>query len=79
MFLAETTSMGTSDSHPLAEWIEAHSTRGEFARGVDCSVSHLNNILARRKQPSLDLLERINRRTAGAVGLTAFRTEEASL
>lgn len=67
-----------SDSHPLADWIEQNSSRAAFARDVDCSISHLTNILARRKRPSLDLLNRIADKTGGKFGADAFKASEAA-
>jgi len=69
--------MAPSDSHPLADWIEENSTRGEFAAAVGCSASHLSNILARRKQPSIELLGRIAVMTGNAIGIAAFTSEAA--
>lgn len=66
------------DSHPLAQWIDNNATRADFARDVKCSISHLNNILARRKRPSLDLLDRMSERTDGMIGAEAFKYREAA-
>lgn len=60
------------DQHPLSAWIENHTTRGEFARAIGCSESHLSNILARRKRPSVDLLASIAKATQNHYGLSDF-------
>jgi hypothetical protein len=60
------------DAHPLDVWIKENSTRSDFARDVECSESHLINIIARRKRPSLDLLTRIKTCTDGAIDLESF-------
>lgn len=64
--------------HPLARWIERHSTPAEFAREVGCTRSHLYNLMHGRKQPSVALLGRIVDKTNGRVGLSAFKTLEAA-
>ncbi len=64
--------------HPLAKWIERHSTPAEFARDIGCTRSHLYNLIAGRKQPSVALLGRIVEKTNGRVGLSAFRALEAA-
>lgn len=76
--VGNTISMAASDSHPLADWIEEHSTRGEFATAVGCSESHLCNILARRKQPSIELLGRISGVTGNVIGVAAFTAREGA-
>lgn len=80
MFLEEiSTAMKESHApHPLAKWIEQHSTPADFARDVGCTRSHISNIILGHKRPSLDLLARIEKRTRGRVGLSAFRTLEAA-
>jgi transcriptional regulator with XRE-family HTH domain len=60
------------EMHPLEVWIAANSTRPEFARAVECSESHLTNIIAGRRRPSIDLLARIRERTSGAIDLEVF-------
>jgi hypothetical protein len=49
----------------------------DFAREIECSTSHLRNIIARRRRPSIDLLDRIVNKTKGHVGIAAFETEAA--
>lgn len=70
------------DSHPklhsLARWIGRRSTKRDFARRLECSESHLNNILAGRKQPSLRLADRIAQETNGRFGIATFRQMEAA-
>jgi transcriptional regulator with XRE-family HTH domain len=68
----------THDQHPLARWIGRHSTQADFARDVGCSESHLANLIAGRKRPSINLLDRIIARTKGRVGIAAFTTMEAA-
>lgn len=60
------------EAHPLEAWIERNATRTEFARDVECSGSHLTNIIAGRRRPSIDLLARIIRRTRGEIDVDAF-------
>jgi hypothetical protein len=55
----------TAPNHPLAAWIESRSSRETFCRAVGCSDSHLSNILAFRKAPSLELAVRIENLTEG--------------
>lgn len=61
--------------HPLATWIDRHSTLDDFAQKIRCSPSHVRNIIARRKRPSIDLLHRIVQSTKGRVNLAAFTTD----
>lgn len=68
----------THTPHPLARWIERHSTPADFAREVGCTRSHLYNIIHRRRLPSYGLAERIVEKTKGRVSFAAFRTLEAA-
>lgn len=69
--------MSETQLHPLSEWIDRNSTLDEFADSIGCSRSHLTNILAGRKRPSVDLLSRISAETLGEFGLDAFAREAA--
>lgn len=60
----------------LATWIDRHSTIDDFAHEVRCSPSHVRNIIAGRKRPSIDLLARIVATTKRRVNLRTF-TEAA--
>jgi plasmid maintenance system antidote protein VapI len=55
--------------HPLKAWIDANSSQAQFARSVECSESHLSDLLAGKKRPSLDLALRMSRETGGAVSV----------
>lgn len=67
--------MSEPQLHPLSDWIEQHSSLDDFADSIGCSRSHLVNILAGRKRPSVDLLNRIDLETQGKFGLRAFARE----
>lgn len=67
--------MTETQLHPLSDWIDRHSTMDDFACSIGCSRSHLTNILAGRKRPSVDLLSRISMETDGEFGLDAFARE----
>ena len=53
----------------LARWIDENSSRAAFAKAVECSESHLSNILSGRKEPSLQLARRISAHTKGAFSM----------
>jgi hypothetical protein len=59
-------------SNRLANFVDKHSTIDGFAADVGCSPSHLRNIIAGRRQPSVTLLGRIVERTNGRVNIKAF-------
>lgn len=61
-----------SAEHPLKKWIKDHSSQAQFARGIDCSESHLSDILSGNKQPSLALAIRMSEATGKAVSLDAI-------
>lgn len=59
--------------HPLSIWIEANKlTRSQFAQDVGCLESHLCNLVAGRRRPSVELLARIVCRTRGDIGIADF-------
>lgn len=61
--------MRRMSSHPLKEWIEKHTSQAKFARDVAISESHLSDILAKKKRPSLELASRMSRATDRAVSV----------
>jgi len=66
-----------SANHRMADWIDRHSTRSAVAETAGCSLSHLANILARRKQASLPLARKLSAISGGAVPIEAFDLEAA--
>lgn len=58
-----------SRAHPLKRWIKKNTSQATFARAVQCSQSHLSDILAGRKTASLSLALKISLATRGAVSV----------
>jgi DNA-binding transcriptional regulator YdaS (Cro superfamily) len=55
-------------SHPLESWLaNAPVKRGEFAKSVGCSPSHLTLVTQGKRGVSLELALSIERETGGAV------------
>lgn len=62
-----------SDSHPLVAWAARNGkTVAEIAVAAACSRSHLDNILAGRKEASLRLAKRLSGVCGGEVPMDAF-------
>lgn len=69
--------MTLSLDHPLLLWIsDAGLTRSDAAASLGITPVHLSQIANGRRQPSLELLQRIIDLTEGAVGLSAFTQVE---
>ena len=58
--------------HPLKVWIDANTTQAKFARAIECSASHLSDIVKGHKRVSLALAYRIARETNNAVSVDAI-------
>lgn len=69
--------MQTDPLTELAAWIDANTTRGQFAKDVGCSESHLSNVLSGKKRASIELAEAIVRRTGGAMTANDLLSAEA--
>lgn len=62
-------------THPLATWAVTASkprTIAFIAGSAGCSESHLRNIIAGRKEPSLGLAKKLSTLTDGVVPIEAF-------
>lgn len=59
-------------THPLRDWITANTTQAKFARLVECSEPHLSDVLSWKKDPSLDLADRMSAATGRTVPVAAF-------
>lgn len=69
-----------SELHPLMIWAAKATnspTIAGIAAAVGCSESHLRNILANRKEPSLGLAKRLSDYTGGKVRIEAFLRQVA--
>lgn len=80
MFLVDTDTFSwklfdMSDADQLESWIAENTTVLEFARDVECSESHLRNIIAGRRRPSIYLYARIRKRTGGLIDLVREAAE----
>lgn len=52
-------------NHPLAAWIDANTSRVEFARAIKINKSHLSLILQGKRGMSLKVAARIEAETGG--------------
>lgn len=62
--------------HPLQKWCDTGWAIEDLANAVGCSGSHVRNIIARRKQPSLGLAKRLSDQTGLAMEVF-LKQEEA--
>lgn len=68
-----------SDSHPMAAWGERNGiTVPQIAASAGCSVGHLRNIFAGRKEASLGLAKRLSELSGGEVPMDAFLRPETA-
>ncbi|MDO8596386.1 MAG: hypothetical protein Q7R45_07165 [Sulfuricaulis sp.] len=58
--------------HALVRWAEGKTDIAAIAAAVECSESHLRNIIAGRKEASLGLAKRLSDLSDGEVPMDAF-------
>jgi plasmid maintenance system antidote protein VapI len=58
--------------HPLKTWIDDNTTQAQFARTVECSESHLSDVLAGKKSVSIGLAVRMSKATDNQVSVDAI-------
>lgn len=65
--------MSEPEKHPMLRWIESNEMSIEqLGEAAGCSVSHLRNLFAGRKEASLGLASRLSELTDGHVPMDAF-------
>ena len=60
--------MGEAMIHPLSRWLFEHEkTAHEFAADIKVSSGYLSEVLAYKKMPSFDFMDKVKKGTKGAI------------